>query len=400
MTNHKNLPAMSVLWIQAAPLAKALDSATWLDTTMVLRDAGWRIQLVCEGDFTGSQMVKGVEVMCLKRPALYLLGTVVFHLAVIRVALSQWDRIDVILFHQMSALWLLPLKLAALIGLRRRPLLVMDTRDIVTTNIAGPKTRLRRGYFSLVHALANRWADGQTAITIRMAEHVGIPPGKLWGVWPSGVDASVFRPAYDRRKWSQGGEPIRLLYVGKLHRERNLMAVCEAVDRAVRQGQHFQLTLVGSGPDESDVRNFANLAGPHIRVLPPVPHQEIPSLLATTDIGVTSMPSSDDQKFEVSSPIKLFEYIAAGLPFVATANACHKDVVGSAPYAFWTRDNTPEGIAFALDRVWAEREKLPELGAQALNDASKWTWGAAARKLGTALSTHVHSASCGVKHTA
>ena len=56
-------------------------------------------------------------------------------------------------------------------------------------------------------------------------------------------------------------------------------------------------------------------------------------MLAAADIGVTSLPSPDDVKYEASSPLKLFEYMAAGLPVLATSNRCHTDVVGAGGYA-------------------------------------------------------------------
>ena len=39
--------------------------------------------------------------------------------------------------------------------------------------------------------------------------------------------------------------------------------------------------------------------------------------------------------FGVSSPIKLFEYLAAGLPILATRIDCHTNVVGNADCAVW-----------------------------------------------------------------
>ena len=38
-----------VVWVSARPIASALDSATWLETTRELRVRGWPITLVGEG---------------------------------------------------------------------------------------------------------------------------------------------------------------------------------------------------------------------------------------------------------------------------------------------------------------------------------------------------------------
>ena len=50
-------------------------------------------------------------------------------------------------------------------------------------------------------------------------------------------------------------------------------------------------------------------------------------------LGRTTFPGEFD--FPVSSPIKLFEYLAAGLPILATRIDCHTNVVGNADCAVW-----------------------------------------------------------------
>ena len=64
--------------------------------------------LVGEGALA-RDVVDGVSIECLSKPNVYLLGTLLFQWKAMRFALSQMTQFDVLLFHQMSALWLLPL---------------------------------------------------------------------------------------------------------------------------------------------------------------------------------------------------------------------------------------------------------------------------------------------------
>ena len=215
MWQHADQPkAPRLLWVHAAPLLTALDGATWLETTRHLRLMGWDVVLLGEGP-RGHHVVGGVEIQCLPKPGRYLIGTVLFHLSVLRLIIKHFDEIDVLLFHQMSAIWLLPLKFLRAVMGRSYPKLVMDTRDLPTTE-SGFKNRLRSAYFSLVHWFANHAADGQTAITRRMVELVSIPADNLWGIWPSGVEVARFADAEDGRVWPQADQPIRLCYIGSL----------------------------------------------------------------------------------------------------------------------------------------------------------------------------------------
>lgn len=372
-----------VVWVSSKPLTSALDSATWLETTRVLREQGWHITLLGSG-VTGRQEVQGVEVYSLSEPRVYLLGTLLFHARVVSLLMRQWTVIDLVLFHQMSAPWLLPLRfLRKWLG-RERPLFVMDTRDLAVVR-SDLRNRLRRLFLRWAHWLANRWADGQTAITSRMAQLVGIPDAQLWGTWPSGVDLERFGPAQAGREWPGEGEPIHLMYIGSFASDRNLTLLCRAVGQANAEGLGFVLSLVGNGPERPALEEAALCAAGSIHIRPPVPHSQIPNLLRQVHVGVTSLPSSHDSKFEASSPIKLFEYMAAGLPVMATDNACHTDVVGGGSYAFWVRGASEQGMLAALRLVAQVRASLADKGAEAAAAARAWSWQEAGRKLGMAL---------------
>lgn len=375
--------ARHVVWVYPASIGRELDTATWLQTTQELRRLGWQVTLVGEGP-TGVHEIDGVQVMCLATVHKFMLRWMVFHLILLGFLLRRWYGIDVILFHQMSLPWVLPLRLLRLLTFRRRPLFVMDTRDLNAID-GSLKSRLRVGFFRLLHRVANRWADGQTAITPRMARLVDVPSGKLWGYWPSGVNLDRFAEVYQGRHWPQANEPVQLMYVGILLSERNPLPLCRAVEAANHAGMSFHLTFVGSGPESANLEEFAKGTEGRIRVLPPVAHEQIPELLRQTHVGVTSLPEPDNIKYQASSPIKLFEYMAAGLPILSTRNVCHADVVGDGQYAFWAGDASEATLFQTLSQVWRAREQLAILGHEARLAVDAWTWQSAGRQLDGAL---------------
>lgn len=381
MTNE-NPPTddrLRVAWVSPVTPDK-LDSATWVDTTRELRRQGVDVTLITIGP-AGKQSYRGVEVLNVPRPTIYLLGQVLFHLGVLRYLLPRLRSYDVILFHQLSAVWLLPLRLFG----RRRPRLVMDTRDMVDFASGSLKIRLRTAWFDMVTGLAARFADGQTAITPRMAELVHIPDDQLWGIWPSGVESERFAAAAKARHWPYQDEAIRLVYTGIFLEKRNLLPLSRAVNRAGAEGMSFIFSLYGDGPLRAELEACAADSGGAVRVERPVPHENVPHILARAHVGVTSLPEVNDVKYEASSPIKLFEYMAAGMPVLATSNKCHTDVVGDGRYAFWADDVAEETLLETLRHVWAERATLAQLGQAAQADVHGWTYAANAAKLKAAL---------------
>jgi glycosyltransferase involved in cell wall biosynthesis len=355
-----------------------------LETTQELRRLGWDVTLINAGP-KDQKEINRVVVTNIPKKNIYFIRQIIFHFQVLKLIFQSWNSIDVILFHQMSAPWLLPLRTVRKILGRQRPLIVMDTRTLpmISRENARLKDRIRNGFDGLMNILANHLADGQTAITGRMAEVKKIPQDQLLGIWPSGVDLEEFQPAQSLREWDSITREVRLIYVGVLHIQRKLMAMCQAVEAANSSGKNFVFTLVGWGTEKEKLIEYAQHTNGRIRVLPAVPHNQVPGLLAQAHVGV--LPFPDQERFRVSSPIKLFEYMASGLPILATKIVCHTDVVKNGKFAFWSNDVSQEAHAIALDQLWECRYQLPELGNQAVEEAINWTWQAAAMKLDIAL---------------
>ncbi len=245
------------------------------------------------------------------------------------------------------------------------------------------KDQIRGSAWRIFERIGNYWADGRLSITKRMAQVVGIPQEKLWGIWPSGVKLDLFESTCSERVWPSKGQPIRLIYIGVLNHERNLLELCRAVEKANAELMKFELWIVGDGAEREELQNFAEKTNGRIRVFKTIPHDEIPKLLAAAHIG--TLPFPDEISFQVSSPIKLFEYMGAGMPVLATRIACHTDVLGDQGCVFWAETSNATGLFSALRQAWKDQENLESMGAISSVIARQWTWSESAKKLAKAL---------------
>jgi glycosyltransferase involved in cell wall biosynthesis len=125
-----------------------------------------------------------------------------------------------------------------------------------------------------------------------------------------------------------------------------------------------RLRVIGDGP----AREVVTAAG--AEMLGAVPHEQVPRLLGEADIGLA--PYSPDAPVYFS-PLKLFEYLAAGLAVVAADIPGVRDVTGDEAAVL-----IPPGDAPALARAVAdlandhlERDRL---GAAARALAAEHTW--------------------------
>lgn len=369
-----------IVWIGPGRLDKILDAATWLEMTRELRDLGWRITLICSGN-KGVESIRGVEVLTFSYPDIYLLRQLVFHLKVLWHILHSGSSTSIVFFNQPSAPWVWFTYQIRKLNRHKHPLYIMDTRTVPMEDKATSslRDRIRGWFYNHINSWANTWVDGQTAITRRMADWVRIPDQQLWGVWPSGASIDFFLSSRQLRDWTQLNERVNLIYVGVLHYERKLLELSKAVMLAAEKGMNFHLYLTGDGSQRRELEDFAATTGGRIMVNPPIPHSEIPRHLTNAHIGV--LPFPDEPKYRVSSPIKLFEYMASGMPILATRIVCHTDVIQDGKYVFWSDDASVEGLLNALQEIWINREKLQSMGELAAKDSIKWTWKESARHL-------------------
>jgi glycosyltransferase involved in cell wall biosynthesis len=97
-------------------------------------------------------------------------------------------------------------------------------------------------------------------------------------------------------------------FVGTLRKEIDLALLAAAAQLAP------DLNFVLVGPVMTNVRRLA--AQPNVRLVGPVPHSEVARYMACFDVGV--LPYVQNRFTAAILPAKLKEYLAAGLPIVAT----------------------------------------------------------------------------------
>ncbi len=70
-------------------------------------------------------------------------------------------------------------------------------------------------------------------------------------VYPRGIDTKRFNPFWRNgfyKRWNVNGNTIKLLYVGRVSKEKNLHLLSQAYRRLVRTSSPVMLTVVGEGP--------------------------------------------------------------------------------------------------------------------------------------------------------
>ncbi|MEO8208526.1 MAG: glycosyltransferase, partial [Chloroflexota bacterium] len=223
-----------------------------------------------------------------------------------------------------------------------------------------------RAVVTVNDALAERLADAlaiQPVVTAR-----NCPP--RWRRPEDARDASPLRSAT-----GLGPNVPIVLYHGGLAPGRGIEILGAAIELPGLEAVH--LVFMGQGPSRQQAVALAN-ASSRVHVLDPVPPSELLSWVAGADVAVAPIqPTTLNHR--LSSPNKVFEALAAGVPVVGSDIPGIREVIGadpSAPLGVLVDPDDPADVAAAirsiLDRPLAEREALRRRCIAAAHD--RWNW--------------------------
>jgi glycosyltransferase involved in cell wall biosynthesis len=181
---------------------------------------------------------------------------------------------------------------------------------------------------------------------------------------PSGVDIQAF--------WDKDGKGLRekygldnlkvIIYVGTLGKGRHLEVLIRAFSEVRGKKANVKLLVIGEGSDEDNLKELAKELGIESDVIftGQVPQAEVPNFIAASDIGVSPVPPLSFYK--LSSPIKIFEYIATGKPVVANEEIPeHKEVLEESGGGILV-PFTPEAFASVIIQLLDNREQAADMG--------------------------------------
>ncbi len=170
-------------------------------------------------------------------------------------------------------------------------------------------------------------------------------------VLPNGIDCRPF--AAVPTVMSHPEAPLRLVYVGRLAREKGLYETLQGMRLATELGVDVRLTLGGSGAEEERLRRYAQALGiaPRVTFAGPVFGDDKVRLLCGADVMV--LPS-----YSEGLPYALLESMAAGIPVIATPVGAIPDVMSHGTHGFLVPPRDGKAIAEALAVLAGDRDRL------------------------------------------
>ena len=193
-------------------------------------------------------------------------------------------------------------------------------------------------------------------------------------VVPNGVEYPACVPEKD---WAHARQHV--VYAGSFFGWKGV----DDLATAARELAGFRIRLIG-GDDASIARLRARVtgAGAEVELNGRIPHDAVAQALARACIAV--LPNRADTDSTFTSPIKLFEYMAAGCAIVASDIPALREVLEDGD-AEWFPAGNAAALADAIRALADAPERARAMAARLREKARRYTWDARGEQLARVL---------------
>lgn len=342
-----------------------------------LAQAGYEVTLAAVGDFEEG-IVQGIRVFGLPQPRSRLLRPVNWW-RLIRIALH--DRADIYHFHDPELL--LP---GALIKVLTQRPIIYDVHenypeDVLTKEwIPGPLRGFLSSVVRIFENAAVRMMDGVVVVNRRLQERFA---GKSLVVKVANYSRlESFTNGRETTEHEEAGGNRYFVYAGRISDDRGLLQCFQALERLGED--RAELLCAGRLGHVAEHGLRALLEGrrseSRFKYLGLLPYEAIPPLLRHAIAGLLCfLPTPNNV---LGTPNKLFEYMSAGIPVIASDFPFIREVVADAECGLLVQPDDVDRIASAMAQLLRDPEEAARMGKNGLRAVrEKYNWETEEKKL-------------------
>jgi len=234
-----------------------------------------------------------------------------------------------------------------------------------------------------VEDLVLRQADAIVVPSEELREFVRARVGRRSGVvvCPNGVDFALVdaAPALSEAQAAPLRDRFVVAFAGSLKPWHGVERLLRGFERLLAKEPRAHLLVIGDGPLAAEVeRTVKRLGTDRVTWTGAVPHAEVPAWLSHAHVGGAPYPDLPDFYF---SPLKVVEYLASGLPVVASAIGQIPELVQDGETCLLVPPGDGHAYADALRTLARDRRLREKMGRRAARRARRRDWSVIAERV-------------------
>jgi glycosyltransferase involved in cell wall biosynthesis len=171
-----------------------------------------------------------------------------------------------------------------------------------------------------------------------------------------GADTRAFRPGVDGPvPFTRTGDETIVVFAGAFRAWHGAIHLVDAMARLEAKGLPFRAVLIGEGPEAPRVRERIAAHGlRRVTMTGAIAHARMPAALAAADIGAAPFDLAAHAPLRDAfywSPLKVFEYMASGLPVVAPDVPRLRALIGEGDGGLLYDSANPTALADTIERL-------------------------------------------------
>lgn len=213
------------------------------------------------------------------------------------------------------------------------------------------------------------------AVSRQVSDYVtgtGADPARIH-VIGNAVDTGHFRPDVIPAKLDIPEDAFVVGFTGSLKMWHGVDTLLEAFRAFRAQEPRAHLLICGDGPKRGWIDGFISGAGLQEAVTMAgwVDHEELPSLIARMDVATAPYPASDAHYF---SPLKLYEYLAMGIPVLASDIGQTAELLAGSDAACLLPPGDPAALTRALQELATDPARRSAMAEAAAREGARHDW--------------------------
>jgi len=211
----------------------------------------------------------------------------------------------------------------------------------------------------------------------------GVPDSRLI-VAPDAVNLGRFRSMPSRqearRQLGIPADAVMVCYTGHLYRWKGVHALAEASE--LLPPNYLVYLVGGTREDLAGFRHYLDARGlSRVNLAGWVPPQSVIPYLAAADVLVLPNSGTDVWSSRYTSPLKLFEYMAARRPIVASRLPSLQEILRHEENALLVAPDDPAALAGGIRRAASEEGLAGRIAERAWEEVQTHSWRARARRI-------------------